>query len=77
MFFLVACTHTSRHAEWLKQAEKHYLSGRNDSTLTTLYKINPQKLSTEENYTYHRLKFSIILQNQKDALDLMQEIADH
>lgn len=77
MFFLVACTHTSRHAEWLEQAEKHYLSGRNDSTLTTLYKINPQKLSTEENYTYHRLKFSIILQNQKDALDLMQEIADH
>ena len=73
----IACTPTSRNSEWLKQAEAHYEAERYDSTLTYLYKIDENRLSEEENRTFLRLTYSIVLQSEQKAIDKMHELTTY
>ena len=76
-FLFIACSPTSRNSEWLKQAEAHYEAGRQDSTLSYLYKIDENLLTAEENRTFLRLTYSIVLQSEQKAIDKMHELATY
>jgi hypothetical protein len=77
LLLFIACTSSNRNSEWLKQAEAHYEAGRGDSILTYLYKINENKLSEEENRTFHRIKLATVMQNAPEDLKMMHELATY
>ena len=77
VLLFIACTSTNRNSEWLKQAEAHHEAGRTDSILTYLYKINENKLSEEESHTFHRIKLTTIMHNDKEGQDKMYELATY
>ena len=78
LLLFIACTSSNRNSEWLlKQAEAHYEAGRGDSILTYLYKINENKLSEEENRTFHRIKLATVMQNAPEDLKKMNELATY
>ena len=77
VLLFIACTSTNRNSEWLKQAEAHHEAGRTDSILTYLYKINENKLSEKESHTFHRIKLTTIMHNDKEGQDKMYELATY
>ena len=73
ILIIAACTPADRNKVWLQEAERHYSQGNMDSTLSCLYKVNEDKLTGEDKYTFCRVKSSCSLASTPAEMELLYE----
>ena len=73
ILLIAACTPADRNKVWLQEAERHYSQGNMDSTLSCLYKVNEDKLTGEDKYTFCRVKSSCSLASTPAEVELLYE----
>ena len=73
ILLIAACTPADRNKVWLQEAERHYSQGNMDSTQSCLYKVNEDKLTGEDKYTFCRVKSSCSLASTPAEVELLYE----